>query len=91
MDILHRLFNTFSFQISGLGFITGSGLAVATGSWNWGLRLVPILSMISVALIVLFMKDPPRGHSEGVQLNHTSWAKDLVYLAKKCVKTFLEL
>jgi hypothetical protein len=69
--------------ISGLGFITGSGMAAATGSWNWGLRVTPILSMVSVLLIAFAMRDPPRGLSEGSRLVSTSWQKDIVYLVKK--------
>ncbi|EFX72627.1 hypothetical protein DAPPUDRAFT_308133 [Daphnia pulex] len=66
----------------GLGFITGSGMAAATGSWNWGLRVTPILSMVSVLLIAFAMRDPPRGLSEGSRLVSTSWQKDIVYLVK---------
>ena len=74
---------------SGLGFITGSGMAAATGSWNWGLRVTPILSMVSVLLIAFVMRDPPRGLSEGSRLVSTSWQKDMVYLVKKyCLFAF---
>ncbi|XP_045032367.1 protein spinster homolog 1 isoform X1 [Daphnia magna] len=66
----------------GLGFITGSGMAAATSSWNWGLRVTPILSMVSVLLIAFVMRDPPRGLSEGSRLVSTSWQKDIVYLLK---------
>lgn len=64
----------------GLGYITGSGVAAATGSWNWGLRVTPILSLISVILIVIFLKEPARGESEGSRLVSTSWKKDIIYL-----------
>lgn len=58
-------------------------MAAATGSWNWGLRVTPILSMVSVLLIAFAMRDPPRGLSEGSRLVSTSWQKDIVYLVKK--------
>ncbi|XP_046653023.1 protein spinster-like [Daphnia pulicaria] len=64
----------------GLGYITGSGVAAATGSWNWGLRVTPILSLISVFLIIFFLKEPARGESEGSRLVSTSWKKDIIYL-----------
>ncbi len=81
----------FYVLISGLGFITGSGMAAATGSWNWGLRVTPILSMVSVLLIALAMRDPPRGLSEGSRLVSTSWQKDIVYLVKKYKRKILFL
>lgn len=58
-------------------------MAAATSSWNWGLRVTPILSMVSVLLIAFVMRDPPRGLSEGSRLVSTSWQKDIVYLLKK--------
>jgi len=64
-------------------------MAAATGSWNWGLRVTPILSMISVLLIALAMRDPPRGLSEGSRLVSTSWQKDIVYLVKKYKRNIL--
>lgn len=67
----------------GLGYITGSGVAAATGSWNWGLRVTPILSLISVILLVIFLKEPARGESEGSRLVSTSWKKDIIYLLHK--------
>jgi len=64
----------------GLGFVCGSGMLQLTGSWQWGLRVAPIVSFISVFLIVFVMMDPPRGQSEGSHLASTSWRADLKYL-----------
>ena len=57
-----------------------------TGSWQWGLRIAPILSFISVILVVFVMIDPPRGESEGSHMTNTSWKKDLGYLLSKLVR-----
>lgn len=72
----------------GLGYITASSVTAATGSWNWGLRVTPILSLISVVLIIFFMKEPARGESEGSRLVSTSWKKDILYLLKKYPLSF---
>ena len=59
-------------------------MAEVTGDWKWGLRITPILSFGSLALVILFLKDPPRGESEGANLAaNTSWKKDVLYLLKK--------
>jgi len=64
----------------GLGFVFSSTILQLTGSWQWGLRVAPILGFISVILVVFVMKDPPRGESEGSHLTNTSGKDDLRYL-----------
>ena len=46
---------------SGLGYIVGSGVAQAAGDWRWGVRTTPFLAYIALAVLVLFLTDPPRG------------------------------
>jgi len=63
---------------SGLGYVVGQGLSAAFGSWHWALRGTPILGAVAVLGIVFFLKDPPRGESEGhEQLKATSYTQDL--------------
>ena len=63
---------------SGLGYVVGQGLSASFGSWHWALRGTPILGAFAVIAIVLFLKDPPRGESEGHdQLKATSYTEDL--------------
>ncbi|PSN36607.1 Protein spinster [Blattella germanica] len=67
---------------SGLGYITGSETASASGSWRWGLRVTPIMGLIAVLLIIFVMVDPERGRSEGSGLAPSSWTTDLKALCK---------
>ena len=68
---------------SGLGYIMSSQVALATGSWRWGLRVTPGFGYLCVLLIVLVLKDPQRGQSEGINMRTTSWWSDLKYLFTK--------
>ena len=74
----------FFFSSSGLGYIFGSETAKAAGSWQWALRVTPIMGAIAVLLIFIAVKDPKRGESEGrSHLVATSWGQDLRLLVKK--------
>ena len=69
---------------SGLGYIVGSETAKAAGQWQWALRVTPIMGAIAVLLILVAIKDPKRGESEGrSHLVATSWGQDLKLLMKK--------
>lgn len=68
---------------SGLGFIVGSVVANALGSWRWGLRVTPILGAISVLLVLIVVQEPKRGVAEGSKLKPTSYWDDVKYLVKK--------
>jgi MFS transporter, Spinster family, sphingosine-1-phosphate transporter len=68
---------------SGLGYIVGSEVAKAVGSWHWGLRVTPIFGAIAVLLVLFVAQDPERGESEGSHLTPTSWWDDIKSLAKK--------
>lgn len=52
------------------------------GDWRWALRVTPILGIAAVALILL-IKDPQRGESEGPHnLSTTTYTEDVKYLVK---------
>ncbi|XP_077361817.1 protein spinster homolog 3 isoform X2 [Festucalex cinctus] len=70
---------------SGLGYITGSSLASATGDWHWSLRITPIFGLVGLILVVLLCPNPPRGvagnnHHDGN--NRSSYLEDIKYLLK---------
>ncbi|KPU76967.1 uncharacterized protein Dana_GF11295, isoform B [Drosophila ananassae] len=84
-DMRSKMLALFYFAIpvgSGLGYIVGSKTAHLANNWRWALRVTPILGVIAVVLILL-IKDPPRGHSEGSQnLEATTYKKDICELLK---------
>ena len=48
------------------------------------LQVTPVLGVVCVILTVLFVKEPPRGASEGgTHLKTTAWKEDLKYLVKE--------
>ncbi|XP_018904205.1 protein spinster isoform X2 [Bemisia tabaci] len=80
-DMRSGMLALFYFAIpvgSGLGYIVGSETAKLMGSWQWGLRVTPVLGLAAVILILFFMVDPARGESEGKShLSPTSWTQDI--------------
>lgn len=52
---------------SGLGFIAGSHIALATDSWQWGVRFSPIIGIACLALMVWMLEEPVRGACEGAR------------------------
>ncbi|XP_031166925.1 protein spinster homolog 3 [Sander lucioperca] len=70
---------------SGLGYITGAGVANLTGDWRWALRITPILGVVGLFLLVFLCPNPPRGaaetHGEGVT-EQSSYKEDVKYLLK---------
>ncbi|XP_068577462.1 protein spinster homolog 3 isoform X3 [Cebidichthys violaceus] len=70
---------------SGLGYITGAGVATLTGDWRWALRITPILGVVGLVLLVFLCPNPPRGaaetNGEGVT-GESSYKEDLKYLLK---------
>ncbi|XP_070699994.1 protein spinster homolog 3 [Pempheris klunzingeri] len=70
---------------SGLGYITGAGIATLTGDWHWALRFTPILGAVGLVLLLFFCPNPPRGaaetHGEGVT-GQSTYLEDLKYLLK---------
>ncbi|XP_006819050.1 protein spinster homolog 1-like [Saccoglossus kowalevskii] len=80
-----RMLAVFYFAIpvgSGLGYVVGSEVAHAAGSWQWGLRITPVLGVVSLILIVGVLKEPQRGQSDtGHTVRATSYLQDLKALA----------
>ncbi|XP_026840879.1 protein spinster isoform X3 [Drosophila persimilis] len=67
---------------SGMGYIVGSKTAHLANNWRWALRVTPILGVAAVLLIML-IKDPERGQSEGSHsMEATSYKKDIKELLK---------
>ncbi|VDO81588.1 unnamed protein product [Schistosoma margrebowiei] len=63
---------------SGLGFIVGSEITRLTGSWQWSLRITPILGLLCIILLSVLHSDPPRGEAEGgSHMRTTSWWLDI--------------
>ncbi|XP_031844593.1 lysolipid transporter protein spinster isoform X2 [Nomia melanderi] len=86
-----KMLAVFYFAIpvgSGLGYITGGETARATGVWQWGLRITPILGVIAIILLLTVVRDPIRGEREGgVHLTNTAWSNDIKDLLKN--KSFM--
>ncbi|XP_017078786.1 protein spinster isoform X3 [Drosophila eugracilis] len=84
-DMRSKMLALFYFAIpvgSGLGYIVGSKTAHLANNWRWALRVTPILGIVAVALIIL-IKDPERGHSEGSHnLEATTYKQDIKALLK---------
>lgn len=59
------------------------------GSWQWGLRVTPVLGFVACILILTLVKDPERGEAEGgSHAKVTSYTEDLRSLVKKLVFFF---
>ncbi|XP_017049497.1 protein spinster isoform X2 [Drosophila ficusphila] len=84
-DMRSKMLALFYFAIpvgSGLGYIVGSKTAHLANNWRWALRVTPILGIVAVLLIML-MRDPERGHSEGSHnLEATTYKQDIKALLK---------
>lgn len=75
---------------SGLGYIIGAETAELAGSWQWGLRVTPVLGAIAVLLILFILDDPVRGLVEGVTVHRpTTWKQDILSLLKKLVYIYV--
>nr|NP_725532.1 spinster, isoform B [Drosophila melanogaster]AAG43825.1 spinster type I [Drosophila melanogaster]AAM70951.1 spinster, isoform B [Drosophila melanogaster] len=84
-DMRSKMLALFYFAIpvgSGLGYIVGSKTAHLANDWRWALRVTPILGIVAVFLILL-IKDPVRGHSEGSHnLEATTYKQDIKALVR---------
>ncbi|XP_043253649.1 protein spinster isoform X3 [Colletes gigas] len=85
-DLRSKMLALFYFAIpvgSGLGYIVGGETARATGAWQWGLRITPMLGLIAIILLLTLVKDPIRGEREGgVHLTSTTWSNDIKALLR---------
>ncbi|XP_076298182.1 lysolipid transporter protein spinster isoform X1 [Lasioglossum baleicum] len=85
-DLRSKMLAIFYFAIpvgSGLGYIVGGETARATGVWQWGLRITPMLGVIAIILLLTVVRDPIRGEREGgVHLTNTAWSSDIKELLK---------
>lgn len=90
-DMRSKMLSLFYFAIpvgSGLGYIIGAETAELAGSWQWGLRVTPVLGAIAVLLILFILDDPVRGSVEGVTVHRpTTWKQDILSLLKN--KSFM--
>ncbi|XP_017839195.1 protein spinster isoform X2 [Drosophila busckii] len=79
-DMRSKMLAMFYFAIpvgSGLGYIVGSKTAHFANNWRWALRVTPVLGIAAVVLI-LMLKDPKRGQSEGAtNVVATSYCEDI--------------
>ncbi|KAE8288004.1 Protein spinster-like protein 3 Spinster-like protein 3 [Larimichthys crocea] len=70
---------------SGLGYITGAGIATATGDWRWALRVRTFSHFMGLVLLIFLCPNPPRGaaetHGEGVT-GQSPYLEDVKYLLK---------
>ncbi|KAG7188248.1 hypothetical protein KM043_016110 [Ampulex compressa] len=85
-DVRSKMLALFYFAIpvgSGLGYITGGETAKATGAWQWGLRITPLLGVVAIILLLTVVRDPIRGEREGAaHLTSTTWSNDVKALLK---------
>lgn len=66
---------------SGMGYVVGSQVARALGSWKWAMRVTPPLGVLSVILTLTLLKEPPRGQADGVvEQEPTTLKEDIGYL-----------
>lgn len=73
---------------SGLGYIVGSKLSQALGGWQWGLRFTPILGAVCVFMLIVLVREPPRGGNEGANIQRkSSWFADVREVMK--IKSFI--
>ncbi|XP_070586428.1 protein spinster homolog 1-like [Erythrolamprus reginae] len=82
-----RMLSIFYFAIpvgSGLGYIVGSKVKDAADDWHWALRVTPGLGAIALLLLIIVVREPPRGAVEtrtDAPLHYTSWIADLKALS----------
>ncbi|XP_075132002.1 protein spinster homolog 1-like [Leptodactylus fuscus] len=89
-DQRSRIFAFFYLTIPvgcGLGYIVGSQVvSAAGGDWHWAFRVTPGLGVIAVLLLLVFVKEPPRGAADGKNKNRSvssnNWISDVKKLFK---------
>lgn len=58
----------------------GSNISLWTGSWQWGIRLTPIIGIICLLLLIIILNEPIRGAAENANLEATTLCDDIKYL-----------
>ncbi|XP_043666296.1 protein spinster isoform X2 [Vespula pensylvanica] len=85
-NVRSKMLALFYFAIpvgSGMGYILGGEMSRATGSWRWGLRITPILGIITIILLLCGVREPMRGEREGgIHITNTGWLQDIKALIK---------
>lgn len=67
-----------------MGYIVGSETAKLMNSWEWALRVTPILGIVAVLLVYFVLSDPVRGESEGSgHLEATTFKEDIKDIVRK--------
>nr|XP_034995870.1 protein spinster homolog 3-like [Zootoca vivipara] len=71
---------------SGLGYILTSGMASATGHWNWGFRVTPCMGAVGLAFLIFLVPESSRhGAAEPTAdkvRGDSTWLKDISSLCK---------
>ncbi|XP_035906093.1 protein spinster isoform X3 [Anopheles stephensi] len=84
-EMRSKMLALFYFAIpvgSGCGYIVGAKMASIMESWQWSLRVTPVLGAIAVALIIM-LRDPERGQSEGTNhIQATSYKTDVAAIVR---------
>ncbi|XP_015172953.1 PREDICTED: protein spinster isoform X2 [Polistes dominula] len=85
-DVRSKMLALFYFAIpvgSGMGYIIGGEMSKATGSWQWGLRVTPVLGIVAIILLLIGVREPVRGEREGgMHITNTAWLQDVKALTK---------
>lgn len=81
-----RALSFFYFAIpvgGGLGYIVASKVAEFMGSWQWALRVTPVLCLLLSLCVLLLVYEPSRGASDhSSYLQSSPWKQDVLYLLK---------
>lgn len=71
-------------MFSGLGYIIGSAVSYWS-SWQWGIRVTPLIGITLFVIIVYFFEDVERGQAEHAHVRLTSYYEDVLSLCKMLV------
>ncbi|XP_044285961.1 protein spinster homolog 3 isoform X4 [Varanus komodoensis] len=71
---------------SGLGYITSSGMAQATGHWGWGFRVTPCMGFLGLVLLIVLVPESTHHAAETPKAQERkgikAWFKDVISLCK---------
>ena len=67
----------------GVGYMLATAVAEYFDDWRWAYRITPPVIIFLAIILSAYVREPPRGHSEGAtHLEATSFKKDLLYILK---------